>query len=89
MQAQKVIPVSPLSTVVIPSHNASYQIQVLGPGKNTYSFNSRKRRAAYCDQLYPPTLCDSRMDWSSILPAKLSCAERMHLGTSISMKNLS
>lgn len=42
MQTQKVISISPLSMVVIPSLNASYQIQELSPGKSTYSLISRR-----------------------------------------------
>lgn len=83
---EKVIPISPLCTVVIPSHNANYQIQVLSPGKSTHFSISSKRRPAYCHQPYLPTLCDCRIDWSSMLAAKLFYAERMHLGTSTSMR---
>lgn len=86
MQTQMTI--SHLCMVFIPSHNDSYQIQVLSPGKSTYSFISRNRRPACCHQPYPPTRCGCRIGWSGLLPAALSCAERVHLGTSISMRKL-
>lgn len=72
MQTQKVIPISPLCTVVVPSHNASQQIQVLRPGKSTYSSIPRKKRPAYCHQPYPSPLLIA--EWTGVVCSLQSTA---------------